>query len=468
MGRIDPRVFQFDRFELDLTRGCLRTSDRTIDLRPKALEVLCYLVQNAGRLVSKQELFEAVWPNVTVSDDSLVQCIRELRQKLSDEDRRLIRTVARRGYLLEAKVTLQERSWPDELDGALSAPPQEVPTTQDTRPPRWSATIIGRNLGFWGVAATCFIFVAMGTLYLFGLPQSTASLAPVAISMSPNTLAPPFAAFRDCEDCPEMVALPAGEFLMGSPDAESERRSVEGPPRRVAIAKPFAIGKFEITMEQFSAFVADAGMALGEQCREIISVSGASARWGAPEASYRKPGFQVTGKNPVVCMSWHDAQAYVAWLGRRTGKAYRLPTEAEWEYAARAGTRTGYSFGNDAAELCAYAKFADLASPFGWHGGCRSPIATYGTIPVGSLHPNPWGLFDMYGNAWEWVDDCWTPNAMEIPTDGSAFSRPGCEIGVIRGGSWAAGFGRSRSASRWPMPAAEHYQHVGFRVALSL
>ena len=88
MGRVDHRVFQFDRFELDLTRGCLRTNDRTIDLRPKALEVLCCLVQNAGRLVSKQELFEAVWPNVTVSDDSLVQCIRELRQKLSDENRR--------------------------------------------------------------------------------------------------------------------------------------------------------------------------------------------------------------------------------------------------------------------------------------------------------------------------------------------------------------------------------------------
>ncbi len=467
MGRIDPRVFRFDRFELDLTRGCLRANDQTIDLRPKAFEVLCYLVENAGRLVSKPELFEAVWPNVTVSDNSLVQCIRELRQKLSDEDRRLIKTVARRGYLLEATVALREQSSPKESAGASSDAAPKARLVQNARRPRWLAPVVVHRLGFWSAATACLIFIAMGTLHLFGLPRSTASLAPFGAAVSPHMVAP-FAAFRDCEDCPEMVALPAGEFLMGSPDSESERRNVEGPPRRVVIAKRFAIGRFEITMEQFSAFVADAGMALGEQCREIISVSGASARWGAPEASFRKPGFEITGKHPVVCMSWHDAQAYVAWLGRRTGKAYRLPTEAEWEYAARAGTKTAYSFGDDAAELCAYAKFADLASPFGWHGGCRSPIATYGAIPVGSFNPNPWGLFDMHGNAWEWVEDCWTPNAMEIPTDGSAFFRRGCEIGVIRGGSWAAGFGRSRAASRWPMPAAEHYQHVGFRVALPL
>jgi formylglycine-generating enzyme required for sulfatase activity/DNA-binding winged helix-turn-helix (wHTH) protein len=473
MGRVDHRVFQFDRFELDLTRGCLRTNDRTIDLRPKALEVLCCLVQNAGRLVSKQELFEAVWPNVTVSDDSLVQCIRELRQKLSDENRRLIKTMARRGYLLEASVTLRERSSPEASIGGPSEVPHEVPieqaaTAPDLRRSRWPEAIVAHKLSFWSAAAAGFIFVAVGTLYLFGLPQSTASFAPLSVLTSSHVAVQSLAAFRDCEDCPEMIALPAGEFLMGSPDGESERRDVEGRPRRVVIAKRFAIGRFEITMEQFSAFVADAGMALGEQCREMVSVSGVSARWGAPEASFRKPGFEITSKHPVVCMSWHDAQAYVAWLGRRTGKAYRLPTEAEWEYAARAGTRTGYSFGNDAAELCVYAKFADLASPFGWHGGCRSPIATYGALPVGSFHPNPWGLFDMHGNAWEWVEDCWTPNAMEIPTDGSAFSHPGCEIGVIRGGSWAAGFGRSRSASRWPMPAAGHYQHVGFRVALPL
>jgi hypothetical protein len=105
----------------------------------------------------------------------------------------------------------------------------------------------------------------------------------------------------------------------------------------------------------------------------------------------------------VVCISWHEAQAYTAWLRRRTGKQYRLPTEAEWEYAARADTQTSYSFGNDETELCTSARFADLGSRFGWRGGCRSDTATYGPIPVGKLRPNPWGIFDMHGNAWEWV-----------------------------------------------------------------
>jgi len=171
----------------------------------------------------------------------------------------------------------------------------------------------------------------------------------------------------------------------------------------------------------------------------------------------------------VVCVSWHEARAYAAWLARRTGKPYRLPTEAEWEYAARAGTTTSYSFGNDETALCAYARFADLGSRFGWRDACRSETIAYGPIPVGTLKPNSWGIFDMHGNAWEWVEDCWTPNALEIPVDGSAFRRSGnCEMGVVRGGSFAAGSRRVRSAMRAPAPTAIHRYNNGFRVALSL
>ena len=191
--------------------------------------------------------------------------------------------------------------------------------------------------------------------------------------------------------------------------------------------------------------------------------------WGPPEASFRQPGFDVVGSQPVVCVNWHEARAYVAWLQRRTGKPYRLPTEAEWEYAARAGTRTSYSYGDDETGLCAYARFADLSSQFGWHDACRSDTVAVGPLPVGSLKPNPWGLFDMHGNVWEWVEDCWTPIASEIPVDGSAFTHPGdCETGVVRGGSFAAGSRRVRSAIRQPMPTARRNYNNGLRVALSL
>ena len=262
---------------------------------------------------------------------------------------------------------------------------------------------------------------------------SVAETAPVPLEPRPT--------FKDCDICPEMVALPAGEFMMGSPEDERGREQTEGFPRRVAIAKPFAIGSFEVTVDQFAAFIVETGTTVGNQCRVILVFDREPPPFApSPEASFRHPGFDVTGSHPAGCISWHDAQAYVAWLKRRTGKPYRLPTEAEWEYAARAGTATRYSFGNDETQLCAYARFADLATDFAWRGGCRSEITSFGSIQVGKIKPNAWGIFDMHGNVWEWVEDCWTPNPSEIPTDGSAFAHPGkCEIGIVRGGSWMSG-----------------------------
>jgi len=190
---------------------------------------------------------------------------------------------------------------------------------------------------------------------------------------------------------------------------------------------------------------------------------------GSADASFRRPGFDVTGLHPAGCVSWYDAQAYAARLKRRTGKPYRLPTEAEWEYAARAGTTTRYSFGDDERQLCDYARFADVSSPYAWRDGCRSDIATWGSIEVGRLKPNAWGLFDMHGNVSEWVEDCWTPVWSEIPTDGSPFARPSnCEMGVTRGGSWLGSARRARSAVRFARFAPAQFPFVGFRVALTL
>jgi formylglycine-generating enzyme required for sulfatase activity len=469
MDQIVHRVLWFDLFALDLTRGCLRMGEQDIDLRPKAFGVLCYLAENAGRLVSKQELYEAVWPNVFVTDDSLVQCIRELRHKLGDHDHRLIKTMSRRGYLLDVTVRPQA---PQSLSDRLTMNPTEESQKNELEldgPHGVPRTTVVQKLLAWPAAVAGLICVALGAVYLLGWPVSVANLVQVILAEKAAAALQSRRDFKDCEDCPEMVALPAGQFMMGSPADERNRQRVEGPPRRVVIARRIAIGRFEVTVDQFSAFLAETGMTPSNTCKVIVEFDGDSAVFGQPEASFRHPGFDTTGSYPVVCVSWHEARAYVAWLRRRTGKPYRLPTEAEWEYAARADTRTSYSFGNDETALCAHARFADLGSRFGWRGSCRSDTAKYGPIPVGKLKPNPWGIFDMHGNAWEWVEDCWTPNPLEIPIDGSPFLRPGkCEMGVIRGGSFASGSRRVRSATRMPMAVASHYQNNGFRVALSL
>jgi formylglycine-generating enzyme required for sulfatase activity/DNA-binding winged helix-turn-helix (wHTH) protein len=447
-----PRVLYFDKFSLDFARGCLRAGDQDVELRPKAFEVLKYLAENAGRLVGKQELYDAIWPNVIVSDDSIAQCIRELRGKLGDDDHSLIKTVSRRGYLLDATVT-------------TSAPPHLLPAAAVAHEgPQLAAQAANPGPVYgpraWVAVATFFLSVVWGATFLLGSTSLT-GLRPVPGEQQLG--------FQDCETCPEMIVLPAGEFLMGSPASETGRVDVEGLPRRVVIPKRIAIGKFEITVDQMSAFMVETGMSIGGSCRRLVNPERPPPTWSAPEASLENPGFEITGSHPAVCISWHEAQSYVAWLQRRTGKPYRLPTEAEWEYAARAGTTTRYSFGNEETALCAFARFADLGSQFGWRDACYSELAAYGAAPVGSFKSNQWGIFDMHGNVWEWVEDCWTPNPLEIPVDGSAFARPGnCEIGVIRGGSFSSSSIMVRSAIRSPMRTANHMYNAGLRVALTL
>lgn len=462
MDHIVHRVLRFDGFELDLARGCLRAGDEEIDLRPKTFEVLCCLAENAGRLVHKEELFQAVWPNVTVCDDSLVQCIRELRQKLGDDDHRLFKTVSRRGYLLDVTVLPPA---PQSFSDPMAVTPLEEPRKPA---PRHVLRIIQAHKLLWGTVAAGPLLVALVALYLHGWSVLLSDLGHASLAKNGPTEPRPHPTFKDCEDCPEMVTLSAGDFMMGSPEGDPSREPGEGLPRRTVIKKPIAIGKFEVTVDQFSVFVTETGIAAGNLCRPMIGYDNKGEFiWGPPTASFREPGFALTGTHPAVCISWYDAQAYVTWLRRRTGKPYRLPTEAEWEYAARAGTQTRYSFGDDEIALCAYGRFADVRARFPSRDGCRRDTA--GPFPVGQLKPNPWGIFDMHGNAWEWVEDCWTPNASEIPTDGTAFSRPwSCNVGIVRGGSWAIGPWRLRSATRRPREVAPHENHTGFRVALSL
>lgn len=236
--------------------------------------------------------------------------------------------------------------------------------------------------------------------------------------------------FDDCNhdgSCPTMVVVPSGRFLMGSPDREIGRGRDEGPPHRVRIST-FAASKYEVTFAQWDACVADGG------CNAIEDNSG----WGRDA-------------QPVINVTWDDAQAYVAWLSHKTGQHYRLLSESEWEYAARAGTHTPFPSGWDLAATDAnYSGVAGHA------------------MPVGSYAPNRFGLYDVEGNVWEWVEDCYARRYAHLPTDGAAHEADGCIFRVARSGSWDSYPAYVRAANRDMMLATSHNATLGFRVARDL
>jgi formylglycine-generating enzyme required for sulfatase activity len=238
---------------------------------------------------------------------------------------------------------------------------------------------------------------------------------------------------RDCDVCPEMMAIPAGSFTMGSPNNEPGRDSSEGPQHWVTIPQPFAVGKFEVTFEQWDVCVAQGGCAGYRPSDE---------GWGR-------------GHRPAINVTWSHARQYIDWLSGKTGKSYRLLSEAEWEYAARAGTTPAWSCG--AQESC--------VGEIGWFGG----HANDRTQPVGGKRANGFGLHDMAGNVWEWVEDCWHRTYAGAPLDGSAWVTGGdCGQRVLRGGSWDDLPRDLRSANRDGDSSDHRYLNIGFRVARTL
>ena len=239
--------------------------------------------------------------------------------------------------------------------------------------------------------------------------------------------------FRDCPDCPEMVAVPAGSFMMGSPASEEGRNADEGPQRKVTIAKPFAAGKFEVTFAQWDACVAARG------CAHKPSDQG----WGR-------------GNRPVINVSWDDAREYVTWLAKKTGNAYRMLSEAEWEYAARAGSASKYPWSDDVGRNLANCN------------GCGSQWDSKQTAPVGSFSANGFGLHDMHGNVLEWVEDCHKDGYSDAPSDGSARAISDCSTRGVRGGAWSLVSRTVRSAARLSNYPDYRVADRGFRVARTL
>ncbi len=280
-----------------------------------------------------------------------------------------------------------------------------------------------------------------------------------------QSIAASIAAFRDCPDCPEMVTVPAGSFDMGSPSYEGGRFDHDGPVHRVNIPA-FALGKTEITKGQFAAFVKKTSYSTGDKCWTSESNKKESSG-----RNWRNPGFQQDDSHPVLCVNWEDAKAYVAWLSKKTGKQYRLPSEAEWEYAARAGTTTPRYWDESQSKDCGYANLMDstgkaqIQDITGEAHNCTDGY-TY-TAPVGSFKPNRFGLNDMIGNVWEWVDDSWHNNYIGAPTDGSAWQGDDAKR-VNRGGSWTIASQNARSADRSANNSGFRGVGVGFRVARTL
>jgi formylglycine-generating enzyme required for sulfatase activity len=266
-------------------------------------------------------------------------------------------------------------------------------------------------------------------------PYMRAQVQPYVLSADAERVLKPKDSFRECaKDCPEMVMVPAGEFTMGSPPNEKASGDAERPQHKVVFAKAFAVSKDEVTFDDW-----DACVAYGD-CDPRVS-----------DATFGR------GRQPLINVTWDDAQRYVAWLSRTTGKPYRLLSEAEWEYAARAGTQTAYSWGDEIGKGNANCN------------GCGSQWDSNQPAPVGSFAPNQFGLYDMHGNVWEWVEDCVHNNYNRAPKDGSPWTADGdCSSRVVRGGGWTSLPEVLRSANRnWSSSDLRSY-FLGFRLGRTL
>lgn len=275
----------------------------------------------------------------------------------------------------------------------------------------------------------------------------------------------PGARFRDCPDCPEMVVIGSGAFWMGSPDDEADRHDDEGPRHHVSVAS-FAFGRMEVTRGQFASFVQDTTYQAGAAC-----VTNENGDWiERIGRSWKNPGYSQTDDHPVVCVSQEDAQAYVEWLAKKTGRPYRLPSEAEQEFALRAGSETSYFWGEDKSDACRWVNAADKAAAkaYGWNERFSCDDSYAQTAPVGSFPANSFGLHDIAGNVWEWTQDCWNASYERAPTDGSAWMRGDCSRSARRGGSWYHVANDLRSALRLRSLRSTRASDTGIRVALSL
>ena len=278
-------------------------------------------------------------------------------------------------------------------------------------------------------------FAAVIGCLLPGLAQAAAPTAPGKV-------------FKDCKDCPEMVVLPTGTFTMGTPEDEVGREPDEGPLHPVTFAKPLAISRFQVLTGEWDAYLRDTGYVMpdgdtrpGRECKAGL------------------PRYERTAKHPAVCMDFNEANAYVAWLSKKSGKAYRLVSESLREYASRAGSTGPFPFPFDEGKEYSIAKHANT---YGAADGYNF------TAPAGSFPANAFGVYDMHGNVYEWTADCYNENYVGAPSDGSAWLSGDCKVRRIRGNDWGEAPVFSRSGNRNATYPDTRGDWLGFRVARDL
>ena len=288
-----------------------------------------------------------------------------------------------------------------------------------------------------------------------------------------------------------MIRIQAGSFAMGVPQGEEARehlpmkfRDRAEPVHKVVFQRDFLIGRYAVTRGEFKAFVLATGFKPNGGCftwekdgkgRFKTDKDGYIAWIEQANYSWRDPGFRQTDRDPVVCVSATDAEAYIVWLNAKTGQTYRLPSEAEWEYAARAGTVTARFWGDERAPACKYANVSDAALAARLRSNasqaenffqCNDKFAF--TAPVGSFKPNPYGLYDMLGNAWQWTNDCWNETYVGAPSYGIAWRQGNCGRRVPRGGSWFDNPRVVRAGMRVEIGAGDRFFVAGFRLSRTL
>jgi formylglycine-generating enzyme required for sulfatase activity len=300
---------------------------------------------------------------------------------------------------------------------------------------------------------------------------------PAPLTVERERALKPGDSFKECAECPEMVVVPAGTFAMGSPADEPGRKPIEGPVHHVDISRPFAVGRYPVTRFQYAAFVGATGPRPGQLCvsvrlatekdAEQLTYPGAprtrpgltligESRTGPDGYTFERPGFAQAGDHPGVCISWDDAMTYIAWLNQKTGRSYRLLSEAEREYVARAGTQTEFWWGPDPSP-----ELANYQAEDEWR--------ITGTVSVLRYAPNAFGLYQVYGNVSDWVADCWNDSYAGAPADGSAWLSGDCGDRIVRGGGWLSRPAEIRAAARYQVPQHARSSFFGaIRVARDL